>query len=82
MLIVLNVRYSLCQITVWTDAGGVETVLDFAEKLLNNWYSVLTDDNTLHFLRFDLAVPLVVSDVSDGESLDWISIEYFLDKFF
>ena len=82
MLIVLNIRYSLCQIAVWTDPRRVEAVLDLAEKLLDDWNSVLTDNNTFQFLRFDVAVPLVVPNVSDSESFDWISIEHLFNKFF
>jgi hypothetical protein len=82
MLIILDVRYSLGQITIWTDSRGIEAILDFAEKLFNNGNSVFTDNNTFHFLRFNLAVPLVVPDVIDCKSFDWISIEDFLDEFF
>ena len=82
MLIILDIRYSLCQVTVWADSRRVEAVLDLAQELFNDWNPILTDDDTLHFLWFHLAVPFVLSDVSNGKSLDWISIEYFLDKFF
>ena len=82
MLIILDIRYSLCQVTVWADSRRVEAVLDLAQELFNDWNPILTDNNTLHFLWLHLAVPFVLSDVSDGKSLDWISIEYFLDKFF
>ena len=82
MLIILDIRYSLCQVTVWADSRGVEAVLDLAQELFYNWYSVLTNNDTLHFDRLDLAVPLVVSDVIDSKSFDWISIEDFLDEFF
>ena len=82
MLIILDVRYSLGQITVWTNSRGIEAILDFAEELFDNGNPVFTDNNTFHFQRFNLAVPLVVPDVSDGKSLDWISIEDFFDEFF
>jgi len=82
MLIILNIRYSLRQVAVGANSRGVEAVLDLAQKLFDNWNPVLTDNDTFHFQRLNLAVPLVVSDVSDGESFDWISVEDFLNEFF
>lgn len=82
MFIILDIRYSLCKVAVGADSRGVEAVLDFTKELFNHWDSVLTDNDTLHFKGFDLTIPLVVSDVCDGKSLNWIGIEDFLDKFF
>ena len=82
MLVVLNIRYSLCKVTIGTNSGGIEAVLDLTEKLFNNGYSVLTDNDSFHFLSFAVSIPFMVSNISDGKSLDGISIEYFLDKFF
>ena len=82
MLIILDIRYSLCQVTVRADSGGIEAVLDLAQELFDNWYSIFTDNDTLHFLCFDISIPFVVSNVRNGKSFDWVSIEDFLDKFF
>ena len=82
MLIVLNIRYSLCKVTIWADSRSVEAVLDLAQELFNHWDSIFTDNDTLHFNWFDLAVPLMVSNVINGKSFDGIGIEAFLDEFF
>ena len=82
MLIVLDIRYSLCQIAVWADSWGVEAVLDLAQELFNHRNSIFTDNDTFHFHGFDLAVPFMVSNVVNGKSFDGISIEDFLDEFF
>ena len=82
MLIILDVRYSLCEITIWADSRCVEAVLDLTEELFDNGYPVFAHNDTLHFDRLDLAVPLVVSDVINGESFHRISIQDFLDEFF
>jgi hypothetical protein len=74
MLVVLNIRYSLCKVAVWADARSIKAVLDLAEELFNNWNSVFTDHNTLHFIRFDLAVPFMGSNIRHSKSLDWISV--------
>ena len=74
MLIVLNIRYSLCQITIWADSRGVEAVLDLAQELFNNRNPIFTDNNTFHFYWFDLAVPFMVSNVVNSKSFNWISI--------
>ena len=54
MFVILNIRYSLCQVTIRANSRCVETVLDLAEKFLDYWYSVFTDHNTFHFNGFDL----------------------------
>ena len=82
MLVVLDIRYSLCKVAVRANSRRVEAVLDFAQELFNHWNPVLADYDTLHFQWFDLTVPFVVSNVSDGKSLDRVSIKDFLNKFF
>ena len=82
MLVVLNIRYSLCKITVWTDARSIKAVLDLAQKLFDNWNSVFTDHDTLHFIRFDLTVPFMTSNIRDSESLDRICVKNLLNQIF
>ena len=74
MFIVLDVSYSLGKVAVGADSRSVEAILDLTEELFNHWNSILTDNNTFHFLWLDLAVPLMVSDVIDCKSFDGISI--------
>ena len=82
MLVILNIRYSLCQVTIRADSGSVETVLDFTKEFFNDWNPVFTDDNSFHFIWFHLTVPLMTSYVSDCKSLHWVGIKDFLDQFF
>ena len=82
MLVILNIRYSLCQVTIRADSGSVETVLDLAEKFFDDWNSVFTDHNTFHFIGFDLTVPFMISNISDCKSFNWVSIKNFLNQFF
>ncbi len=74
MLVILNIRYSLCQVAVRADSRGIETVLDLTEKFFNYRNSVFTDDNSFHFIRFHLTVPFMSSNIIHCESFDWISI--------
>ena len=82
MLVILNIRYSLCQITIRADSGCVETVLDLAEKFFDNWNSIFTDHNTFHLNCFHLTIPFVISNISDCKSFNRISIEDFLNQLF
>ena len=81
MLVILNIRYSLCQVAVGADSGGIETVLDFAEKFFNNGDSIFTDHNSFHFIGFHLTVPLMISNICDCKSFNWVSIQNFLNQF-
>lgn len=74
MLIVLNVRYSLIQITIGTNARSIKAILDFAQKLFNNGNSIFTDDNSFHLKIFNLAVPVMTSYICNCKSFCWISI--------
>lgn len=74
MFVVLDVSYSLGKVAVGADSRGVEAVLDLAEELFNYWNSILTHHDSFHFQRFYLAVPLMVSNVSNCKSLNGVSI--------
>ena len=50
MFVVLNICNCLVEITVWRDARSDEAILHFPEELLQDWHSVLADDDTLHLL--------------------------------
>ena len=80
MLVVLNVSHRLIQITVWTDAGGGKTILNFRKVFFKNRYSILTNYNALQLARFYLLIPLVVSNVLDSESFGWIGVQNLLDQ--
>ena len=80
VFVVLNVSHRLIQITVWTDAGGGETILNFRKVFFKNRYSILANDNALQLARFYLLIPLVVSNVLDSESFGWIGVQNLLDQ--
>ena len=82
VFVVLNVSHRLIQITVWTDAGGGETILNFREVFFKNRYSILANYNTLQLARFYLLIPLVVSNVLNSESFSWIGVQNLLDQVF
>ena len=82
MLIILNIRYSLCQVTVRADSRSVETVLDLAQEFFNYWNPIFTDNNSFHFNWFHLTVPFMSSNIINSESFNWIRIEDFLNQFF
>jgi len=65
VLVVLDISYGLSQITIRVDAGGRETVLDFAEVLVQNRNPIFTDYDTFQFCWLDLLVPLMHSDIFD-----------------
>lgn len=48
VLVVLDVSYGLTQIAIWTYARSCETVLDFAEVLVQHRNSVLANYYALH----------------------------------
>ena len=74
MLIVLNIRYSLVQVTIRANPRCIEAVLDLAKKLFNYGNSILVNYYAFHFYRFHLIIPLVLSDVINTKSLRRISI--------
>lgn len=81
MLVILNIRYSLCQVTIRANSGSVETVLDFAKEFFNYGNSIFTDDNSFHFIWFHLTVPFMTSYVSNSKSFNWVGIKDFLNQF-
>lgn len=76
MLVILNICDSLIQITIWTDAGSSEAVLNFAEKFLYHGNSILSNDYAFHFNWLYLDIPFVSSNIIYYEPLLWISIEH------
>ena len=77
MFIVLDIRYSLVQITIWANTRCIKTILNFAQELFNNWNSVFTDHNSFHFIWLDLTIPFVLSNVSNCETFGRIGIQNF-----
>ena len=49
MFVVLDVSYSLVQITVWADAWSCKAVLDLAQEFFYHWYTVFAYYYSLHF---------------------------------
>lgn len=74
MLVILNIRYSLCQVTIRANSRSIETVLDLAKKFFNYRNSVFTDNNSFHFIWFNLTIPFMCPNVSHCKSFNWVSI--------
>lgn len=75
MLIVLYVSYSLIEVAIWTNAWCDEAVLNLAEELFNDGHSVFSNDYAFEFLRLDLVVPLVRTNLLYRVSFCWVCIE-------
>ena len=82
MFVVLDVGDCLIQITVWTYARGGKTVLDLAQEFFDDWNSIFANDDSFHFNRLNLSVPLVSADVIYQESLLRICVQHFPDQVF
>jgi len=82
VFVVLNVGDGLVQVTVWTDTRGGKAVLDLAQELFDHRHSVFANHNALHFYGLHLSIPLVSANVSDHESLLWVSVEDLSDEVF
>lgn len=80
VFIVLDIRYSLAEVAIWTNPRRVEAVLDLAEELLDNWHAILSNDDTFHFVWLYLIVPFVRTNIIHVKSLSRISVQYFPDK--
>lgn len=74
VFIVLDIRYSLAKVAIRADARRVEAVLDFAEEFLYDGHSILSNNNTFHFVGLYLTIPLMGANIIDRESLSWVSV--------
>ena len=75
VLIILNVSYGLAKVTIGTDSRRRETVLDFAEVLVEHGDPILPDHYSLHLCRLYLLVPFVCPDVLHSVPLVRISVQ-------
>ena len=80
MLVVLDIRYGLIQITVRINARSREAVLYFAEVLVKHRDPIFTDYNAFQLRWLDLLVPFVPSYIFDSEPFLRVCIEYFPNK--
>jgi len=82
MFVVLNVGNRLVKVAVGADARSHEAVLYLWQKLFDQWHAVFADDNAFHVNCFHLGVPLVCSDIRNGDTSLGVGIQNFLDKIF
>ena len=80
MFIILNVGYRLVQVAIWGNTRLDKTVLNLAEEFFQNWNSVLANDNTFHLYGFDLIVPLMSSDISNGVPFSGLRVQYLFNE--
>ena len=74
VFIVLDIRYSLAKVAIWADARRVEAVLDLAREFFDNRHSVLSNNNSFHFVWLNLIIPLMGAYIIHTKSFRWVSV--------
>jgi hypothetical protein len=82
MLVVLNISYSLIQITIWTDTRCCKAVLNLAQVLFQYRDAIFTNNDSFHLHWLGLVVPFMGSNILNTESFCRVSVQYFTNKIF
>lgn len=69
MLVVLYKRRGLLKVV------AREMIAQLLDELRDHRDAILANDDSLHFDRSDFGVPVVAANVSDRDSLGWVSVE-------